>query len=186
MSSSKTVKGSHVVQVKAWTDRHIGPEFFGELTKHAGERWAVILPMAWYEFEVVNHVLEQASRRSGISVEEISTEVCQLNAERDLTSIYRLFLRAAQPKIVLNQTPKLWRTYVSFADAHAALNEKGHYIGQGDGIDEQFLPWASGCWLGFIPTTIRLAGGRDTRSRIIKKWREPNGTYSVQLEVHYT
>ena len=119
-------------------------------------------------------------------VEDISTEVCRLNAERDLTSIYRLFLRAAQPKIVLGQTPKLWRTYVSFAEARAVLNEKGHYIGQGDGIDEQILPWACGCWLGFIPTAIQLAGGKDIRARIIKKWREADGTYSVQLEVHYT
>jgi hypothetical protein len=182
----RTVKGSHVLQVKAWIDRHLGTDLFGELTKHAGEHWAVILPVAWYEVDVVNEVMHQASQRSGISVEEISTEVCQLNAERDLTSIYRIFLRVAQPQRVLDQTPKLWRTYVSFAEARAIRNDKGHYVGQGDGYSEELVDWACGCWLGFIPTTIRLAGGKSPRSRIVRKWRGSDGTFSVQLEVLYS
>jgi hypothetical protein len=183
--SERTVKGSHVLQLKEWLDRHLGPELFPQLTKHAGEHWSVILPVAWYEVEVVNEVMQDASRRSGISVEEISTEVCQLNAERDLTSIYRIFLRVAQPQRVLEHTPKFWRTYVSFGEAKTIVNETGHYIGQGDGYPPELLSWACGCWLGFIPTTIALAGGKSPRSKIAKKWREADGTYSVQLEVHY-
>ncbi len=184
--SSGTVKGSHVIILKEWVDEKLGSDSFAALTKHAGDRWTVILPMAWYDIELVNEVFAEASARTGIPVEEISTQVCRLNAERDLTSIYRLFLRVAQPKLVLDHTPKLWRTYVSFGNASAIRNERGYYLGQGDGFEEHLVPWVCGCWLGFIPAAIRLAGGRDLKSRLLKKWRDPNGTYSVQLEVNYS
>ncbi|MDB4990219.1 MAG: hypothetical protein JWN04_5397, partial [Myxococcaceae bacterium] len=107
--SAQTVKGSHVFQVKSWVDKRLGPGEFTRMTRHAGDNWTVVLPVAWYDVEVVNDVMKQASLRTGISVEEISTEVCRLNAERDLTTLYRFFLRVAQPQRVLEHTPKLWR-----------------------------------------------------------------------------
>lgn len=185
MTEERLVKGSHITQAERWVDARLGKGTFKELTSSAGENWQIILPMAWYEVDVLEAALEQVSSKLRLSVEDITTEVARANAEADLTSIYRVFLRVAQPQRVLSLTPRLWTTYVKFGSASAIENERGHYIGQGDGIDERLLAWACGCWRGFIPATITVAGGSIDNERIIRRWRQADGRFSVQFEVSY-
>lgn len=182
---SRTVKGSHVLQVKQWIDERLGTGTFAALTKKAPENWSIILPMTWYEIDILHAALSEACQKTRVSMEAASTEIARRNAAADLTSLYRFFMRVAQPQRLLTHTPRLWRTYVNFADASAVTNEHGHYVGQGDGFDEHLVAWACGCWAGFIPLAVELAGGKDVRSRIIKRWRNTNGTHSLQLEVFY-
>jgi hypothetical protein len=79
-------------------DARLGKGTFQELTRPAGENWRIILPMAWYEVDVLEAALEQVSGKLRVSAEDITTEVARANAEADLTSIYRVFLRVAQPQ----------------------------------------------------------------------------------------
>jgi hypothetical protein len=183
--NERLVKGSHILAASRWVDQQLGPRTFLSLTEQAGDNWKILLPMAWYEIDTLYQALETVGRRLGISVEDATTEIATLNAETDLRSLYRVFLRIAQPQLVLSQTPRLWTTYVKFGSARAVENEKGHYIGQGEGFDEQLLPWACGCWRGFIPAAITVAGGRVKEAKILRTWRERNGTHSVQLSVKY-
>lgn len=183
--SEKLVKGSHIVAASRWVDQQLGPGTFLSLTDRYGDNWRILLPMAWYEVELLQQALDLAGRRLGRSVEDMTTEIATLNAETDLRSLYKVFLRVAKPQLVLTQTPRLWTTYVKFGSARAVHNEQGHYIGQGEGFDERLLGWGCGCWRGFIPATIIVAGGRVTAANITKKWRERNGTFSVQFEVKY-
>lgn len=185
MTEDRLVKGSHVTQAERWVDDHLGKGTFKELTSSAGENWQIILPMAWYDVNVLEAALEQVSSKLRVSVEDITTEVARANAEADLTSIYRVFLRIAQPQRVLSMTPRLWTTYVKFGSALPIENEQGRYIGQCDGLDERLLGWACGCWRGFIPTTINMAGGSVDSERIIRRWRQTDGRFSIQLEVLY-
>jgi hypothetical protein len=182
----RSVKGSHIVQAQEWVDRRLGAGTFQELTRQGGASWSAVLPMGWYDVDVLNAALRVAAQRLGSSLEDIVTEIASSNAERDLTSIYRVFLRVAQPQRVLAQTPRLWRTYVSFGEAAALRNEQGYYLGQGTGFSAELLEWACGCWRGFIPTTIELAGGRNIRARILERGRESDGSHSVRLEVTYS
>jgi len=183
--SERLVKGSHIVAASRWVDQQLGAGTFLSLTQHAGDNWKILLPMAWYEIDTLRDALEVAGKHLDRSIEDVTTEIATLNAETDLRSLYRVFLRVAQPQIVLSQTPRLWTTYVKFGSARAVQNEKGHYVGQGEGFDEKLLGWACGCWRGFIPATIIVAGGRVTDASITKKWRERNGTFSVQFQVKY-
>lgn len=183
--ADRVVKGSHIVAAETWIDARLGAGAFKKLTEKAGQNWRIILPVAWYEIDVLHDALAAASGRLGLSVEDITTEIARLNAESDLRSIYKIFLRVAQPQRVLSMTPRLWTTYVRFGSAIAVKNDKGVYIGQGDGFDERLLDWGCGCWRGFIPATIKVAGGRVADARILKRWRQDDGTYSVQFQVVY-
>jgi hypothetical protein len=181
----RLVKGSHIVAAETWVDARLGKGTFKQLTQNAGQSWRIILPVAWYEIDVLHDALEDVSGRIGLSVEDITTQIARLNAESDLRSIYKVFLRVAQPQRVLSMTPRLWTTYVRFGNATAITNEKGLYVGQGDGFDQRLLGWGCGCWRGFIPATIQVAGGRVVDARIIKRWRQNDGTHSVQFQVVY-
>jgi hypothetical protein len=181
----RVVKGSHIVAAETWVDARLGKGTFKQLTEKAGQNWHIILPIAWYQIDVLHDALEDVSGRVGLSVEDITAEIARLNAESDLRSIYKVFLRVAQPQRVLSMTPRLWTTYVRFGNATAITNEKGLYVGQGDGFDQRLLDWGCGCWRGFIPATIQVAGGRVVDARIIKRWRQNDGTHSVQFQVVY-
>jgi len=183
---AETVKGSHVAQAMRWVDERLGPNTFKEkATAIDGVRWGLILPGSWYSVDVLLAVLRRTCTQVDVSVEDATTEIARLNAESDLTSMYRFFMRIAQPQRVLSFTPKLWRTYVSFGDSSALTNDKGHYVGQGEGFREDHVDWVCGCWRGFIPAAIELAGGTVERSTILKRWRMPNGRYAVQFEASY-
>ena len=185
MSTERLVKGSHILAAETWVDQRLGKGTLMKLTQHAGDNWKILLAVAWYEVDILHAALESVAKRLDRSVEDITAEIARLNAESDLRSLYKVFMRVAQPSLVLSQTPRLWSTYVKFGTAWAVQNEKGHYIGQCDGFDERLLGWGCGCWSGFIPTAITIAGGKVAQSRIAKRWRQPDGTYSLQLEVTY-
>jgi hypothetical protein len=183
LRGEEKIKGSHIVRVSEWIDRNLGEGTFAQLT---GDRWGVIVPVGWYGFDDVLEILVEASRRAGRSVEEIAREVGKLNAEHDLTSIYRFFLRVAQPQRVLSYGPRLWRTYVSFGEAVTVTNEKGHFVGQGTGFTERQIDWACGVWQGFVPTALRLCGARGVTTPIVKKWRSEREECCLQLEIEYS
>jgi hypothetical protein len=185
--NNETVKGTHVIQAAAYVDGRLGPDTFKTLAKSlGGARWAVLLPSSWYDVNVLREILTTLSGRIGVSIEDMTTEIARRNAEEDLTSVYRFFLRIVQPQRVLGFTPKLWQTYVSFGTATAVTNEKGRYVGLGEGYPEALLDWACGCWRGFIPATIELSGGKNPRGTIVKRWRMDNHLYAVQFEATYS
>jgi hypothetical protein len=183
--NDQCVKGSHITQAQRWVDQRLGEGTFKSLTKNAGPRWGVILPGTWYEVAILHEALDAAAERAEMSVEDITTEIAARNAEEDLSSLYRIFLRVANPRTVLSLTPKLWTTYVNFASAKAVLNETGHYIGRGEGFSQDQVEWACGCWRGFIPAAIKMAGGKSAKGSIIKRARQAGGLHVVEFEVRY-
>jgi hypothetical protein len=183
LRGEEKVKGSHIVRMSEWIEEHLGEGAFARL---AGNRWGVIVPVGWYEFDEVHEILLEASRRAGKSVQEIAREIGRLNAERDLTSIYRFFLRIAQPQRVLGYGPRLWRTYVTFGEAVEVTNDKGHFIGQGTGFTQRQIDWACGVWEGFVPTAVRLCGGKNITPPAMKTWCSEKQVFSLQLELRYS
>jgi hypothetical protein len=179
-------KGSHLIAARVWVDARLGPGTFADLSRDAPWR-GILLPSGWYPVKPLVELLEKIGPKLGLTVVQMMTEISALNAKSDLTTIYRIFLRIAQPMRFLNQTPTLWSTYVRFGRARAKLNDPGHYIGEGSGLPEEFLDWASGAWLGFVPTAIELAGGRNARGQINGPWPEPGdgNTFRLECEVRY-
>jgi hypothetical protein len=179
-------KGSHITQVKRFVDAHLARGAFTRLALGAGgdASWDVVTVNAWYDAFVLQRVLEAVSCELDRSVVSIATEVARDNALADLTSIYRMFMRIAQPQRMLYFTPQLWRNYVNFGDSRAIRNDPGSYVGGTKGVPASLLDWVCGNWLGFIPTGIELAGGVIQRASITE--RAANGDLSsVVLTVDY-
>jgi uncharacterized protein (TIGR02265 family) len=183
---NRMVKGTHLLQVRDYLNSRLGPDTFEQYLREEGGSKSALLPGAWYEVEPLMGVLRRASRQLSNDVETLTSEVARLNAFADLPSLYRVFLRIAQPRRLLHFVPQMWRTYVDFGEGRVVQNEVGHFIGQCDGIPEQFLPWACGCWLGFLPAAVELCGGKTRRSKLLRTWCDGSGYYSFQLEILYT
>lgn len=182
----RKTKGSHVIQAREWIDAKLGPGTFQSLVNGKGAIDNVILlPGTWYDALPLVEALEVVGRKLNRTVHDMTAEIARQNALRDLTTLYRVFLRIAAPVRVMSFTPRLWGNYVAFGQATAIKNEPTHYIGECTGVPTRLLEWASGAWCGFVPAAIEVAGGKGAEGRITGTWRESVETRRLQCEVRY-
>lgn len=172
---------------RKWVDQQLGEGSFRRLASEKAGWPPVVLASSWYPVDPVAHAIRSAARHAKLSVEEASAHIAEQNARGDLTTVYRAFLRVAGPHLVMGATLALWRNYVAFADAKRVENVFGRYLGECRDIPNELLDWACGCWRGFVPTAIELAGGKNCRSRIAHRGpQEGSKEFSwLQLEVLY-
>lgn len=182
-----TVKGTHVTMARKWVDQKLGEGTFAQLAAEKGELAPTLLASSWYPVEPVVHAIDGAAKRLRVQTEDLATEIAVQNARTDLTTVYRAFLRVAGPHMVMSATTALWRNYVAFADARKIENVYGHFVGECYDIPNALLDWACGCWRGFVPTAIELAGGKECRGQIVQRGpQDGSAEFSwLRLDVTY-
>ncbi|MCA9696442.1 MAG: hypothetical protein KC431_02870 [Myxococcales bacterium] len=186
-SENFTVKGTHIMMGRTWVDERLGEGTFDSMAEEFEAGWVKLLPSSWYDVLPFNKIISRAASKLDISVVDAVTEIATLNAKKDLTTIYRAFMRAAGPKALLQATPVLWRNYVAFAEAKKLSNETGLLIAECRMIPAEVFDWAQGCWHGFLPAAIELAGGKNAKSRIVEYGDEDQpGFRWLRAEIHYT
>jgi hypothetical protein len=179
-------KGSHLILAREWFEAHFGAGAFARFTESAPQAYpAIVLPGGWYDVAPLARAFEGASAELGRPVSALVSEVARQNALQDLTTIYRVFLRVAAPVRLLSFSAALWRNYVQFAHARAIRNDPGVYVGGCDGVPRRYLEWASGAWLGFVPTAIELAGGRKPTAAITKTRAIGGDEWALECEIRY-
>lgn len=177
-------KGTHVIQAAEWINERLGAGAFQSMVARAGDEWATPMPMHWYDLDVLLHVITETARRLSMTVESVTAEISRRNAQRDLTTVYRVFLRVLRPSVVLGFMPRMWETYFRFGAVKVVTNEPGLFVLVTSGIPTRFLGWLRGGWVGFLPETIRVAGGRDVALRMDEP--EPDGQGHHRVRVHAT
>lgn len=180
------VKGSHIAECRDFFDERLGEGAYASLWTKVGGSWnPVVLPGAWYDVEIAEAALREACLRTHDDIIETQAAIAARNAEHDLTTIYRVFLRVAQPVRIIKAVPLLWRNYVSGGDARALSSEEGHALMECAGVPDRFEDWVIGCWLGFIPCAIVLAGGHDPKLTLSRKEREAEGFSRLEFTLEY-
>lgn len=189
MVAEYKAKGSHLIAARQATDAQLGAGAFDRLCARAGATWgSVLLPGGWYEVAPLRAALAEVAGRQGRSVTDVAAGVARRNAETDLTTIYRVYVRTASPTRLLSFTPQLWRNYVQFAEARAVKNEPGEYVGECAGIPDDLIDWAEGAWLGFLPKAIEMVGATRVRGSIAGKWQDLPGPARnrLRIEIKYS
>jgi len=185
-ADNRKTKGSHVIQAREWIDAKLGPGTFQSLVQGKGSiDNLILLPGTWYDVLPLVEALEVVGKQLNRTVHDMTMEIARQNALRDLTTMYRVFLRIAAPVRVMSFTPRLWGNYVAFGEATAIRNDPTHYIGECKGVPYRLLDWASGAWCGFVPAAIEVAGGREAVGRITGVWTESGNMRRLQCEVRY-
>lgn len=174
------------MQARDLLDVRLGPGTYDQLARDEQAAAGTLLPGIWYEVDPLVRVLRTAARTLGTDLEALTADIARSNAFADLPSIYRVFLRVAQPKRVLHFVPQLWRTYVDAGDGVVVQNETSRFVGHCTNVPPALAPWARGCWLGFLPAAIELCGGVPSTAKITRTWREPLGSEGFQLDIFYS
>lgn len=180
-------KGTHAIQVRNWVESRRGPEAFVALLRQHGANAynRDLLVGGWYDAGQLLSVIEAAAAAEGVSTESAVEEIARNNAQSDLTTVYRVFLKILSPQPVLAFLPRIWRQYFRFGMVEILDNQPGRISFVTHGIHTRFLPWVRGGWRGFLPETIRVSGGR--KPKIIKLYNQGAGEqlWDVRVEAQY-
>jgi hypothetical protein len=126
------------------------------------------------------------SRQLKVPMQAVVAEITTLNAKKDLTTVYRAFMRVAGPHLLLRAVSAMWRNYVAFAEASVVRNDQGFFVGDCHGMPFPLMDWACGGVQGFLTTAIEMAGGHNCESRVSERGIEPNGELAwFRTEVRY-
>jgi len=178
-------KGSHVAAAEEVIDSRLGP---GRFRSFALDEDLVlpplVLPRSWHPAVGVAGVIRRAAAALGVAQEALTQEIAAHNADSDLTSIYRVFLKLAAPRRVLANGNALWRTYINFGKVETVRNEPGDFAATLHEIpDDRLMPWIEGIWLGFVPRAVSLAGGHPLRSKTRRRYSPSAGRHAFEYEL---
>jgi len=73
--------------------------------------FAGMIPMGWYSLDMYSRLLRQLVVVHGQTSGRLLEECGAFSAEQDLTTLYKAFLRFADPGLTLDQSVKLWRRF---------------------------------------------------------------------------
>jgi hypothetical protein len=114
------LKGTIFASLKAFINKRFGSDKWQEFLNALppDERTKLELPVSigWYDLELVikaMHVLDDViGSGDGVLVFEFG----RFDAEQDLTTVQRLFLRIANPAYVLEKAGQYWRRFCDFGE----------------------------------------------------------------------
>jgi hypothetical protein len=118
-----------------------------------------IVPVGWYDLNVYARLIRAVDERLGVGDLRLVLALGKFEAERDLTTTQRVFLRLVRPSFAIEQMDKYWRR---FHDSGTWTTDRG---------DREVIATLTG-WggvdvalcrelVGYLGRTLELLGGRD-------------------------
>ena len=103
-----------------------------------------------------------AARVAGVPWREFVKGGARLQAERDLRGIYRMLLKLASPRMLVERLPRLLVQYFTFGSVEGRFSGETRFEGAARGIPAPVAPWLAAICEGFVPTVMAAAGAPDS------------------------
>jgi hypothetical protein len=82
-------------------------------------------------------------------------------AERDLNGVYKVLLKLASPRLVVERLPRVLVQYFNFGRVSGSFSGKTRYEASAHGIPKPVAPWLAAVGEGFIPKVMTAAGAKE-------------------------
>jgi hypothetical protein len=102
-----------------------------------------------------------SARVAGVPWREFVRGGAKLQAERDLNGVYRVLLRLASAKMVVERLPRVLIQYFNFGRVRGSFSAETRYDATVHAIPKPVAPWLSAGAEGFIPHVMSAAGAKD-------------------------
>jgi hypothetical protein len=88
----------------------------------------------------------------------------KFQADRDLNGVYKVMLRLASPRLVVERLPRVLVQYFNFGSVAGEFSaaSKTRYEASAHGIPKPVAPWLATIAEGFIPVVMSAAGAMKT------------------------
>lgn len=102
-----------------------------------------------------------SSRVAGIPWREFVRGGARFQAERDLNGVYKVLLRLAAPRIVVERLPRVLIQYFNFGKVSGSFSGPTRYEAAAHAIPRPVAPWLGAVAEGFIPHVMTAAGAKE-------------------------
>jgi predicted hydrocarbon binding protein len=113
-AAAKT-KGVGFVNVRRFTFDRFGEQGWeavrAELVPEDRRELDGVVPVGWYALALYARLIRALDRVHGAGDLALVVQLGRYEAERDLTTIHRMFLRLANPAFMLDKTAEYWRRF---------------------------------------------------------------------------
>jgi hypothetical protein len=82
----------------------------------------------------------------------------RFQAERDLNGVYRVLLRVASARLVVERLPRILVQYFNFCEVDGRFSGEKRYEARLRGVPRPVAPWLSWIGEGFVPVLMEAAG----------------------------
>lgn len=118
-----------------------------------------IIPMGWYDLELYARLIHALNALYGRGDLSLLDQLGRYEAEQDLTTIHRLFMKMANPGLILAKSMELWRRFHDTGEWHierAGKSATGTLRGWGV-VDAGMCTELN----GYIQGIISVGSGKD-------------------------
>jgi hypothetical protein len=156
-------KGTNLLHMRSYVERMHGPAAWQKvLASLSGEDHAIVSalsPSGWYELGTQHRLLRAVDQVVGKGDLALVPEIGRYEADQDLSTIHRLFVRFTSPAYVLEKAGEYWRR---FYDTGKWEVVRGNGTATGRLEDFGLVDDAFCAYLGaYIHRMFHLAGARS-------------------------
>lgn len=146
------------------------------------------LPSSMYDIYPLLDAGAGGARIAGKAYRTFVREGAAYQADRDMSGVYRVLLRLASPRLVIDRVPRIFMQYVDFGSMNGSLTGETRFEGAVRGMPQAVCPWIQGVLEGFVPVVLQRAGAREA-SVIIRPFeheRTDNGVPLMAAQVNFS
>lgn len=157
-------KGISFVNVRAFCEHGWGAGAWARVlaAMSAADREALggILAIGWYDLALYARLIRQLDATLGRGDQELLQPLGRFEAERDISTVYRLFFRLANPAYAIEKTTEYWNRLHDTGTWQVSRASGTSVVGRLDGwgvVDTALCLELT----GYMPRVIELVGGKD-------------------------
>ncbi|GEM_PF-2050790 len=109
------VKGQGIVSVRSFVEESFGTDGWAELllriSPNDRDELASVLPIGWYPLSLHTRLIHALDIVHGYDDLSLIVQLGRFKAERDLSTIQRMFMRFATPALMFDKTADYWRRF---------------------------------------------------------------------------
>ena len=159
-------KGVGFCNVRSFTIERFGADGWARLLAAMApddrEVLASVIGVGWYDLALYARLIRRLDGMHGQSDLGLVAELGRYEAEQDLTTIHRLFMRLANPAFVIEKAAEYWRRFHDTGEFHVTRDGPTRLHGTLDGwgvVDSALCREVA----AYISRLLELVGAKDVR-----------------------
>jgi hypothetical protein len=179
------IKGTGPRSHKAFVKKNFGDEGLDRVLRSLSEAdravmgSTVILPSDWVDFEPYINFFHAVARELNNGDESIWFRMGEASAERELSGIYRIFLKLGSPGFIIKQTAAVFKQYYSEGVATSEVLGSNKVRLRITGFEPHHYPIESVIG-GWGKKALELSGARDPRVKVISSLKSGGGVIEYE------
>lgn len=133
MGAVPQTKGIGFVNVRTFVRDRFGSDAWGELMQRFDtadrEMLESVVPVGWYPLALYSTLINEVERVHGRGDRVLMEQLGMYEAEHDLKTVHRIFLRMANPAFIIEQVANYWARFHDTGEWQVVRHDPHHATG---------------------------------------------------------